>query len=903
MLNTLLQTKLYRPHWDAALVARPHLVTRLNDALQRRLTLIAAPAGFGKTMLVSEWLASFDAPNAEFAQPPHACWLALDEGDNDPVRFFAHFMAALQMVAPSLGQLAEMLLQAPQLPAVETLMTELINEISGSPQPVVFVLDDYHVIENQVIHDALAFLVDHLPGPLHLVLTTRADPPWRLARLRARHQLSELRTADLRFRPDEAADFLNRVMRLPLSAADVAALERRTEGWIAGLQMAALSLQGSADRGAFIRAFTGSHRYILDYLTDEVIDRQPQPLRDFLLHTSLLDRLCAPLCAALQATQPPGRQQEPQAVLEQLEAANLFLLPLDDQRRWYRYHHLFAEVLRHRLHRTQPELVASLYQRASAWCEQAGLWDEAIAYALAGQAFDQAAHQLATIGLGMVLETNIGKLLRWIAQVPVAARQGEPRLNIAYAWALLWAGQLEAVEPLLQEMAAQPGHPFFVDAHAAAMRAFVASLFGDLQATRTFAQQTLEIAARPASQVDDDNTMQIAHGSALIALADSYRLRGDLAAAVTYYEAAIPLNLQIKSLYAALGGIWDLGEIAQARGQRQRAADLYRHGLALAQDFQLAQGRGEALVTHFIHLQLGAVLYQGNQLAEAALHIERAVHLFALSGVLDLLPAYSLLARLKLAQGEHEAARQLLPKVSPVPQAVALPLAYARSEAERIRLLLLLDQGQPDGARLRTAIQAWIAARRLQIADDLPYAREFEYAMLARGLVALATVQNSVQKQLAEDAHTLLQRLIGQAEAGQRHGDLMEYLALDALALRAQGQTVQALIALQRSLALAEPEGYVRLFVEEGPAMRALLGELRAWILSQPPTAEVHPCLAYVEHLCAAFPAREPAIENPPRPNPIVSPQALIEPLTAREREVIDLLAAGASSPGGRRDQ
>lgn len=894
MLNRLLQTKLYRPHWDAALVARPHLVTRLNDALQRRLTIIAAPAGFGKTMLVSEWLASFGSPTADLAQSPHACWLALDEGDNDPVRFFAHFMAALQLVAPALGQLAEMLLQAPQLPAVETLMTGLINEMSSSPRPVVFVLDDYHVIETQAIHDALAFLLDHLPGPLHLVLTTRADPPWRLARLRARHQLNELRAADLRFRPDEAADFLNRVMRLPLSAADVAALERRTEGWIAGLQMAALSLQGSTDVGAFIRAFTGSHRYILDYLTDEVIDRQPPHLRDFLLHTSLFDRLCAPLCDALQEPQAPSRQ-ESQIVLEALEAANLFLLPLDDQRRWYRYHHLFAEVLRHRLQRTQPEQVASLYRRASAWCEQAGLWEEAIAYALAGQDFSQAAHQLATIGLQMVLETQIGKLLRWIAQVPVATRQGEPRLNIAYAWALLWAGQLEAVEPLLQEIAAQPDHPLFVDAHAAAMRAFVASLFGDLPATMTCAQQALAIAVPPAGQMDDDSTMQIAHGSALIALADSYRLRGDLATAVTYYEAAIPLNLQIKSLYAALGGIWDLGEIAQARGQRQRAADLYRHGLTVAQDFQFAQGRGEALVTHFIHLQLGAVLYQANQLAEAAHHLDRAVQLYALSGVLDLLPAYSLLARLKLAQGERDAARQLLPKISPVPQAAALPLAYARSEAERIRLLLLLDQAQPDGDRLRTDIQMWIAARRLQIVDDLPYAREFEYAMLARALVALATVQNPVQKQPAADAHTLLQRLMHQAEAGERYGDLLEYLALDALALRAQGQTAPALAALQRSVGLAKAEGYVRLFVEEGPAMRALLGELRAWIVRQPPTAEGHAYLAYVDHLLAAFPGQEPAMGNRPHPNPSIS-SALIEPLTTREREVLELLAAGETN-------
>ncbi len=684
-------------------------------------------------------------------------------------------------------------------------------------------------------------------------------------------------------------------MGLRLAAADVAALERHTEGWIAGLQMMALSMQGCDDMGAFIRAFTGSHRYILDYLTDEVIDRQPPHLRDFLLHTSLLERLCAPLCDALQVTSSPTLNS--QTRLEELEAANLFLLPLDDQRRWYRYHHLFAEVLRHRLQRTQPEQVARLYQRASAWCEQAGLWDEAIAYALAGQAFDQAARQLATIGLNMVLETNIGKLLRWIAQIPAAICQGEPRLNIAYAWALLWAGQPAAVEPLLQQMEAQPDHPPFVAAHAATMRAFVASLLGDLTATMTYAQQALAIATQTPGQAADDDTMQIARGSALIALADSYRLRGELAAATPIYEAAIPLNLQIKSLYGALGGIWDLGDIAQARGQRQRAEALYRHGLATAHDFQVAQGRGAALVTHFIHLQLGTVLYQANQLDEAAHHLERAVQLYALSGVLDLLPAYGLLARLKVAQGQPAAAQQLLPRVSPVRPATAQPLAYARSEAERIRLLLLLDQAQPDAVRLRADVQAWIADRQLQVDDDLPYAREFEYGMLARALVAIAAVQNTVQKQWAESAHALLQRLMGRAEAGARHGDLMEYLALDALALRAQGHTAQALTALQRALVLAEPEGYVRLFVEEGPAMRALLGELRAWLLRQPPTVEDHPSLTYIDHLLAAFPAQAATAEMP-RSTPKAPPQNLIEPLTEREREVLALLAAGLTNGG-----
>jgi LuxR family maltose regulon positive regulatory protein len=402
-----------------------------------------------------------------------------------------------------------------------------------------------------------------------------------------------------------------------------------------------------------------------------------------------------------------------------------------------------------------------------------------------------------------------------------------------------------------------------------------------------WAQQALQVAVQPSGQTADDRDLQIARGSALVALADSYRLRGDLAAAATTYEAAIPLNLQMKNLFAALGGIWSLGDIAQARGQRQRATELYQHGLALAHDFKRAQGRGEALVTHFIHLQLGTVLYQANRLDEAAHHLECAVQLYALSGVLDLLPAYGLLARLKLAQGQRDAALQLLPKVSPVRQAAAQPLAYARAEAERIRLLLLLDQSQPDAARLRTDVQAWIAARCLQIDDDLPYAREFEYGMLARALVAITAV---------DVAHNLLLRLMSQAEAGQRQGDLMEYLALDALALRAQGHPTQALTALQRALVLAEPEGYVRLFVEQGPAMYALLGELRAWILPQPSRAEAQANLAYVDHLLGAFPAQGSDAAVVQHANPQVSPQDLLELLTDREREVLSLLAAGLTN-------
>jgi len=369
----ILATKLYIPPPRPQLVPRLRLIERLNEGLRRKLTLISAPAGFGKTTLVSEWVAGCERP---------AVWLSLDEGDSDPTRFLAYFIAALQTIAPTTGVGVLAALQSPQPPPTELLLTTLLNEIAVIPDNFILVLDDYHAIEAQPVDMALAFLLEHLPPQMHLVIATREDPPLPLARLRVRGQLTELRAADLRFTPAEAVEFLNQMMGLNLSAENIAALEAHTEGWVAGLQLAALSMQGRSDAASFIKSFTGSHHFVLDYLVEEVLQRQPEPVRNFLLQTAILDRLCSPLCDAVTG------QEDGRGMLEALERGNLFVVPLDDQRRWYRYHHLFAEVLQAQLREAQPDLLATLHERASAWYERNGLRPDAIHHALAAKDFE-----------------------------------------------------------------------------------------------------------------------------------------------------------------------------------------------------------------------------------------------------------------------------------------------------------------------------------------------------------------------------------------------------------------------------------------------------------------------------------------------------------------------------------
>ena len=485
--DPLLMTKLAVPSTRVSLVPRPRLSERLEEGLGPQLILVSAPAGFGKSTLLGTWASELSGSGRPMA------WYSLDSGDNDPAQFWRYFFTAIDLLQPGSGKTALALLGSPQAPPIESILTTLLNELVGLSTDAVLVIDDYHLIESQTIHEALTFLIDHLPPRMHLAIATRMDPPLPLPRLRARGEMTELRAADLRFTPEEAATFLNRVMGLELTAEDTAELEGRTEGWIAGLQMAALAMQDRADVSGFIAAFAGSNRYVLDYLAEEVLARQPEELQTFLLETSILDRMCAPLCNAVT-----GRA-DGQTALERLEHANLFVIPLDDERHWYRYHHLFVDVLRQRLRQEHPDLVSVLHRRACGWFERQGLVGEAINHALAAQDWERAVRLIESNGVTVVLGRQVQTMLGWIDRIPEELARERPALCTIRALALVLSNRPDAAEASLREAERYLGADPTTDqartilGRAAVTRAAIARSSGDLERCVAMGRRALEL--------------------------------------------------------------------------------------------------------------------------------------------------------------------------------------------------------------------------------------------------------------------------------------------------------------------------------------------------------------------------------------------------------------------------
>jgi LuxR family maltose regulon positive regulatory protein len=673
----LLKTKLYIPPVRPGLVSRPRLIERLNVGVHRKLTLISAPAGSGKTTLVSEWVAGGARPVA---------WLSLDEGDNDLTRFLAHLVAALQTIAPNIGQGVLSVLSSPQLSPTESILTLLLNEIVTVPDRIVLVLDDYHVIDAKPVDDTLTFLLEHLPPPpdgLHLVIATREDPQLPLARLRVRGQLTELREADLRFTPSEAAGFLNQVMGLSLSAEEIAALERRTEGWIAGLQMAALSLQRRTDIADFIQAFTGSHRFVLDYLVEEVLQRQPEHVRSFLLQTSILDRLSGPLCDAVQfgedklpsrsfgtAAEGTGRHQDGKGMLEALERGNLFVVPLDDKRQWYRYHRLFADVLHSYLMKEQPNQISTLHQRASEWYERNGLPSDSFSHAIAAEDFPRAAGVAEREWQAMDDSFQSTTWLGWVKKLPQSLIRARPVLSTQYAWSLWLAGELEASEARLRDAerwldptgdaSARPegsaNGMVVVDqeqfrtlpASIALVRAYNAQAQGDLSTTIEYAERALKLTP------EGDH---IGRATATVTLGFTNWASGDLEAARRAMADWINSMQKAGNTVFAIASTFALADIMVAQGRLRKAVGAYQRSL------QLASGQNEHTQRVTAHLYLGlAILYHemGDREA-AAQHLLKARELGEQSTLPDWPHRWQLAqAHLKESDGDWEAALDLL---------------------------------------------------------------------------------------------------------------------------------------------------------------------------------------------------------------------------------------------------
>jgi len=866
----LLQTKLYAPPPRPELVSRPRLIERLNAGFHCKMILISAPAGFGKTTLVSEWVHDSGRPVA---------WLSLDEGDNDPTRFLAYLIAALQTIGAKIGKGELSALQSSQPPPTEAILTALLNEIAAIPDRMVLVLDDYHLIEAQAIHDALAFLIERLPPPMHVVIATREDPHLPLARLRARGQLTEVRVADLRFTPSEAAEFLNQVMGLNLSAEEIAALESRTEGWIAGLQMAALSMQGRTDTAAFIEAFTGSHRFVMDYLAEEVLQRQAERVRSFLLQTAILDRLCGSLCDAVTG------HQDGQGMLETLDRGNLFVVPLDDQRHWYRYHHLFADVLQvHAMEEPSIQL-STLHRRASEWYEQDGSPGDAIRHALAAEDFERAAGLIELAWPAMDISYQSATWLGWVKALPDELVRTRPVLSLGYAWALLDGGEMEAaevrlrdaerwleptvdmnerLEPPSSEACPERSRRMVVvdtelfrslPASIATARAYQAQALGDIPGAVQHVRRALELT--PA-----EDQLRRLQATALLGL--TCWASGDLEAADRSFADFTTNALTAGNIPDAIGTIYVLADIRMALGHLQEAVHTYEQAL------QLAAGQGEPMPLGTADLYRGlSELYreQGN-LETAAQYLLRSKTLGEQAALPDW--QYRLgraQARMKAAQGDLDGALDLLTEAERLH--IRTPLPDVRPVAA-LKTRVWVKQG-----RLTEAL-AWVRERGLSVDDDLSYLREFEHITLAR--VLIARYQRERADHAIHDARGLLVRLLHAAEEGRRTGSVIEILVLQALAHQAQGDIPLALALLEQALTLAEPEGYVRIFVDEGPPMAALLRE-----------AAKHTAVpSYVDRLRAAFGQAE-------SPRPITQP--LIEPLSERELDVLRLLGTELSGP------
>ena len=721
MAGQLLATKFYAPRRPNGLVSRPHLTDRVQRGTRSKLTLVSAPAGFGKSTLLAEWLGRSQTDGSVTA------WLSLDPSDNDPAAFWTHVIAALRTAAPTIGAGALALLESSDRP-IEVVLAPLLNELTALPHDLVLVLDDYHTVDLPEVQVGMTFLVEHLPAQVHLVIATRADPALPLARLRARGDLTEVRAVDLRFTPDEASAFLNGVMTLGLSTQDVAMLEGRTEGWIAAIQLAGLSMQGRDDIAGFIARFAGDDRYIVDYLVEEVLERQTEPVRTFLLETSILSRLNGPLADAVT-----GRDGG-KAMLEALERQNLLLIPLDDRRDWYRYHHLFADVLQARLRDERPDHVADLHRRATEWYERFGERAEAIRHAMAGTDYARAADLVELAMPATNRDRQEATLRRWLEALPDEVIRARPVLSNGYAGSILVRGETEGVEARLEdaerwlELAARSqgradrsvATMVVVDedafrtlpARIAIHRAGLARLRGDVAGTIAYARQALAL-------VDEDDDLGQGAGSTLLGLA--YWTNADLDAAIGLYAAAMTRFEKAGYLSDAIGLAIALADMEITQGRLDDAMRTYERGLELATRHGPRMSRGAA----DMHVGISEILRQRNDLAGATQHLHQARDLGEENG-LPQNPYRSRVAAagIQRAEGDLEAALGLLAEAGRV---------YFSDFAPEVRPVgALMARVWLSQGRLREASR-WARVEGLAAADELTYVREFEHSTLAQG--------------------------------------------------------------------------------------------------------------------------------------------------------------------------
>ncbi len=849
MSEDILQTKLYIPPLRPNFVARPRLIQKLKQGLGGKLTLVSAPAGYGKTTLVAEGLLN-------------PAWLSLDENDNDPTRFWVYVFAALKKVWVDLDYGGIATLKSPQPPAIETILTNLINQATVLSDKITLVLDDYHIIEKQAVHQAMAFLLDHLPPQMHLVIISRSDPPLNLARMRGLGQLTELREAELRFTAAETKRFFQQVAELRLTTDSIEALHRRTEGWVVGLQLAGLAMQGRKDTAEFVQAFTGDHSYILDYLTEEVYQRQSSTVKAFLLKSSILNRLSGPLCDAI-LRDDSDIPQNSQDLLEYLNQQNLFLIPLDDRRQWYRYHHFFADILRYRLRHTYSALLPDLHRRASAWFAENGFVADALHHTMAIDDFNQAADLIQTVTRPMIGGGEATTVQKWIEGLPKSILQQRPLLCVSLAWVynLNQAGQ--EIEPLLQQAENALDAGTFDQEIVADVRGNVAILRGYTalqQNNPLLALQQMEKALTILS--DDDIYLR-----SLISFTQGviYKRGGIWQPAAEKLKAATAYGRASGNLTVAIGTRTHLIEMLITQGQLKEAASFCEEAIA---HHMVDQSQNPVPYLGFVYCKLGEILFEWNELDEANQNLEHGLSLAD-----KLMVAWSwtrdglvYLARIQQLQGNIKATQTLIERA--ISMSNQMQDLFDRIDISFWQARLWLAQNNLTAAA-RWAHEYQINTESHTEAGDLVLARVY----LAQGQT--------------DKALEILKRIGETASADGRVYAQVETLALQALARQSQADLQQAHRTLAHALSMAEPEDFIRLFVDEGSSMAILLNQMAS--LSEGNSGgDFFFSRKYVVRLLSAFPQTEPTI---------TPSMAESDALNERELQVLRLLAAGLKSP------